>query len=155
MDWAASLAAPATRWFLIVQPHPLVPDALLPGIRGPAAANAGLTGAEVLDDRGGTAEIWRVDPPVAGAYIRDLPLHLDAPAALAWLARHPADGARELGDAGAVVDTTDPTASDELLEALAGEACSRPAGDPYPAGWLRLARAQPDGTCPTASLTNA
>ena len=124
---------------VLVGPHPFTPTALTvtPG----TGAGLGLTPSTTLEADGDTAEIYGVAPGVAEPTPDDVPLHLSADAAQAWLdlAGDPAAVGRLL-DARPVVDGA-PDALAALKARLGGAACATPSSE----GSIALGHA---GTCP-------
>jgi hypothetical protein len=104
-------------------------------------ASLGLTPAATLDADGDRAEIYRMTPRAAAAASSDVPLHLSAEAAQAWLDLAGGDAAAgRLLDARPVVDGG-PEALSALTERLGDAACATPT----PEGSITLGRA---ATCP-------
>lgn len=142
--WAGTLAGeiggagrPADL-LVLVGPHPFTPTALTatPG----TDANLGLTPAASLDADGDRAEIYRVTPGAAPTP-SDVPLHLSAETAEAWLdLAGDAAATGRLLDARPVVDGA-PEAIVGLIDRVGAAACSTPTSD----GSVTLGRA---GTCP-------
>jgi hypothetical protein len=123
---------------VLVGPHPFTPTALTatPGI----GEDLGLTPVTTLDADGDRAEIYRV-PGAAATASSDVPLHLSAEAAQAWLDLADGDAsAGRLLDARPVVDGG-PEALTALTERLGKTACATPT----PEGSITLGRT---GTCP-------
>ena len=124
---------------VLVGPHPFTPTALT-GAPG-TGAHLGLTPVTTLDADGDRAEIYRVTPAAPPAASSDVPLHLSAEAAQAWLDLAGGDAAAgPLVDARPVVDGS-PEALAALTERLGDMACATPT----PEGSITLGRA---GTCP-------
>ena len=141
--WTATLAGQATGrpadLLVLVGPHPFTPFALT--ATPETAALLGLSPATILEADGDRAEILDVDPTAAGSGAGEVPLHLSAEAASAWLDLADGDGAAgRLLDARPVVDG-DADAIAALLDRLGAAACATPAGT----GSVALG---PAGTCP-------
>ena len=134
--WVADLTDPPSTYLVLVGPHPFTPTDLV-GARGEPSV-PGLTPVATLEDRGDRADILTIDAAGVRDGTADVPLHLSAAAALAWL------------DDAAGPDAVDrllearPVITGEGVEALLGRlgvaACQSPAGD----GVIQLA---PAGTC--------
>jgi hypothetical protein len=136
--WVRALTDPPVDYVILVGPHAFTPsDLVTAGAEGPTLP--GLTPAAVLESGDDRADILAVDATGAIAGTPDVPLHLTADAALAWLdeAGGPAAATRLL--------QAHPVVSGDALEALLArlgdEACVTPA----PAGATQL---HPAGTCP-------
>jgi hypothetical protein len=131
-------AGPPADLLVLVGPHPFTPTALTatPGV----GADLGLTPVTTLDADGDRAEIYRVAQRATDAPA-DVPLHLSAEAAEAWLDLAGGDAAAgRLLDARPVVDGG-PEALAGLTERLGETACATPTRE----GSITLGRA---GTCP-------
>ena len=145
-DWQAAVGAPDVVVLVIVVPHPLAPAELVPALERPGAPDGGGIRAVKVIEAGGSAHVFAVSPDVAAAEAASLPPHLDATAALAWLALGDGDALGRLADAGAVVA---PDASlEKLRTAVAGGACLVQAGAGHPDDWLRLVPAGPGCAAP-------
>jgi hypothetical protein len=141
--WAATLAGntsgrPADL-LVLVGPHPFTPFALTAAAA--TATRLGLSSATTLEADGDRAEIHRVDPAATGPGATDVPLHLSAEAAAAWLDLTGGDLAiGRLLEARPVIDGDDPDIA-ALLDRLGPAACATSADS----GSVALA---PAGTCP-------
>jgi hypothetical protein len=136
--WITALTDPPADILALVGPHPFTPFALTSA--PDTAARLGLSPATTLEADGDRAEVHRVDATVAAAGARDVPLHLSAAAAEAWLDLAGDGSTQRLVEAGAVVDG-DPEAIAGLIARLGTNVCASPAG----ADAVALA---PAGTCP-------
>jgi hypothetical protein len=124
---------------VLVGPHPFTPTALTatPGVD----ADLGLTLVTTLDADGDRADIYRVAPEATATSSSEVPLHLSAEAAQAWLDLADGDAAAgRLLDARPVVDGG-AEALAALTERLGETACATPT----PEGSITLGRT---GTCP-------
>jgi 4-amino-4-deoxy-L-arabinose transferase-like glycosyltransferase len=128
--WEAMIGQPGTTDLVLAGPHPLTPAELMPVLdRG---ALSGLTRAQSFAADGDWATIYRVIPGSVRPVLTEVPLHLSAAAANAWLddaAAGPDAGAGvaagRLAESGAVVVGPD---TDTLARRLAGHACLIPIG---------------------------
>jgi hypothetical protein len=81
--WQATLTEPPADLLVLVGDHPFTPFELT--ATPETAHRLGLTLATGLAADGDRAEIYRIDPAGAAAGTLEVPLHLSAPAASAWL----------------------------------------------------------------------
>lgn len=135
--WVRALTDPPSAYLLLVSPHAFTPTDLLG--RPAERSLPGLTPVASLDDGGDHAEILRIDAVGVRDGTADVPLHLSADAALAWLdqAAGP-DATGRLLEARPVI-TGAP--ADALLTRLGTSACRMHTPD----GTVQVA---PAGTCP-------
>lgn len=130
--WVRVLGDPATRFLVLVEPHPLTPASLVPSLAAGDVDGVVLAGRETAS--GATATIFAVDGLAAAASAAGIRLHLDPAAALAWL---------DLGTPEALLAATPVVVGDQgrdtLLERLGSAACAidPPASEPPDA--IRLA----------------
>ncbi len=120
--WVTALTDPPATYLVLVSPHPFTPtDLVEPG----EPTLPGLTPVATLDEGGDHADILRIDPTGVRDGTADVPLHLAADAALAWLdlAAGP-DPGRQLLEARPVI-TGDGV--DAVLATLGDRACVMPA----------------------------
>jgi hypothetical protein len=136
--WVAALTDPPAAYLVLVSPHPFTPVDLV-SARAEGPSPPGLTPVATLDGGGDHADILRIDPDRVLAETAEVPLHLTAEAAIAWL---DLDGRP---DAGERLLRTRPVVSGnglaDLLARLGDRACRLPA----PAGASQLG---PVGSCP-------
>lgn len=138
--WLTTLVDPPADVLMLVGAHPFTPFDLT--AEPSTAARLGLTLAATLEADGDRAEIHRVDLAMALAGTPDVPIHLSAAAASAWLDLGGGDAAiGRLLAAGPVV-TGDDNALRTLLDRLGSRACAAPA----PAAAIQLG---PAGSCPS------
>jgi hypothetical protein len=136
--WVAALTDPPAAYLVLVSPHPFTPVDLV-SARAGGPSLPGLAPVATLDRGGDHADILRIDPARVLAETAEVPLHLAADAAIAWLdLSGGADSAERLLGARPVV-SGDGLA--ELLARLGDRACRFPA----PGGASQLG---PVGTCP-------
>lgn len=153
--WVAVLADPATRYLVLVGPHPLTPGELLPSLEAPSAASFGLRRAAGFAAAEGEATILEVEPARVAADQTRLPLHAAAGAALAWLELASVEGstpeaaAARLLEARPVVGGTEEALA-ALLARLGDAACAAPADTPGPSGTIRLWPRYASGACGAA-----
>lgn len=82
--WVSALTDPPATYLVLVGPHPFTPvDLVGAGAADPSIP--GLTPVSTLEGGGDQAEILHIDPTAVRATTGDVPLHLSAEAALAWL----------------------------------------------------------------------
>ncbi len=141
--WVSALTDPPATYLVLVSPHPFTPmDLVGAGPTDPSIP--GLTPVSTLVDGGDQAEILHIDPTAVRATTNDVPLHLSAEAALAWLDQAgggpsgPREAEARLLEARPIVSGE---GSDALFTRLSDRACRVPA----PAAAAQLA---PVGTCP-------
>jgi hypothetical protein len=124
-------------YLLLVSPHPFTPTDLVGGSGG--GTLPGLTPVATVDDGDDHAEILRIDPAGVRDGTAQVPLHLGAEAAMAWLdqAVDP-DPIGRLLDARPVITGA---SADALLARLGDRACRGQTA----AGEVQVA---PAGDCP-------
>lgn len=137
-DWVTALTDPPATYLVLVSPHPFTPVDLVDA-RADGPSLPGLVPVATLDGGTDHADILRIDPGRVLAETDEIPLHLTAEVAIAWLdqAGGPNAGERLL-EARPVV-SGDGLAS--LLARLGDRACHIPAS----AGATQLG---PVGSCP-------
>jgi hypothetical protein len=141
--WTAALAEQASGGpaglLVLVGPHPFTPFSLT---ATPATAmRLGLSPATILEADGDRAEIHHVGATAAGSGAGDVPLHLAADAATAWLDLAGGNGAAgRLLEARPIIDG-DAGSIAVLLDRFGAAACASPSGS----GSVSLG---PAGTCP-------
>jgi hypothetical protein len=136
--WISALTDPPADLVALVGPHPFTPSALTAS--PDTAATLGLSPVTTIEADGDRAEVHRVDATTAATGTRDVPLHLSAAAAEAWLDVAGDGSSQRLVDAGAVVDG-DAEEIGHLMARLGTNACALQARP----GAVALAAA---GTCP-------
>jgi hypothetical protein len=100
--WISALTDPPADLVALVGPHPFTPFALTAS--PDTAATLGLSPVTTIEADGDRAEVHRVDVTAATTGTRDVPLHLSAAAAEAWLDLAGDGSSQRLVDAGPVVD---------------------------------------------------
>jgi len=124
--WVSALTDPPATYLILVGPHPFTPvDLVGAGPTDPSIP--GLTPVSTLEDGGDQAEILHIDPTAVRATTNDVPLHLSAEAALAWLDQAggaPGEAETRLLQARPIVSGE---RSDALLTRLGDRACRLPA----------------------------
>ena len=137
--WVSALTDPPATYLVLVGPHPFTPvDLVGTGPTDPSIP--GLTPVSTLVGGGDQAEILHIDPTAVRATTNDVPLHLSAEAAMAWLDQAgggPGEAETRLLEARPIVSGE---GSEALFARLGERACRLPA----PAGATLLA---PVGTC--------
>lgn len=140
--WVARLTEPPAAFLVLVGPHPFTPVELTARAEGDAAL-PGLTSVATFDVGADHADVFHVDAAGVAGGTGDVPLHLSADAALAWL--NLAGGPDGDDDALARLLAAQPVVSGaampDLLERIGGRACAVPG----PADTVLLSAAS---TCP-------
>jgi len=136
--WAATLADRRTDFLVLVGPHPFTPFAMT--ATPETASQLGLAPGAIFEADGDRAEIHRVDAAAARSGMTDVPLHLSADAASAWLDLAGGGAATDRLLASRPVVDGDAEAIASLLDRLGAGTCSTPAGP----GSVALG---PAGTC--------
>jgi len=136
--WVAALTDPPAAYLVLVSPHPFTPVDLV-SARAGGPSLSGLAPVGTLDRGADHADIFRIDAALVLAGNPDVPLHLTADAAIAWL---------DLGggaDAGERLLGARPVVSGHGLAALLARLGDRACRIPAPAGASQLG---PVGSCP-------
>ena len=123
--WLQTLAQPGTGELVLAGPHALTPAELMPTLDHGGVP--GLVLARTFTTQGEWASIYRVDPASIRVSPADVPLHLSASAAVAWLdlagGPDPSAAARLLAASRGIVVGA---GSEGLARRLAGIACLVP-----------------------------
>jgi hypothetical protein len=127
--WVRTLGDPSIRYLAIVEPHFFAPLELEPFLASADAESTGLQIVERLEPDGPTATILSVDPSRVADGTAAIPLHVTPEALGAWLSLAGPDAAVKMASARPVV-------TGEGSQPDVG--CFRPAGQPFPEGWLHL-----------------
>lgn len=136
--WIADLTDPRATYLVLVSPHPFTPvDLVHAGVDEPSLP--GLEPAAALDGGGDHADIFRIDAARVREGTAEIPLHLSADAAIAWLDQ--AGGTNTVARFVGARPVVTGEATEALLARLGVAACTTPT----PGGALRLG---PAGTCP-------
>jgi hypothetical protein len=122
--WVSALTDVPATYLVLVSPHPFTPIDLV-GSRVDGPSVPGLTPVTTLEGGGDRADILRIDPERVRAGAAEVPLHLAADAALAWLDQAGgSDAVERLLEARPVITGVD---VDTLFARLGDMACRIPA----------------------------